>query len=94
MWDFEPDELKAALTQGLEDEIAMMRVVIRHVFAAAQHADADLVGWSKTLGILGTASTRLARLLQIQKGLDKTEPGMNAALSQALSEVVEERGLH
>lgn len=91
--DLSSEELKGALKLGLEDEIVMLRVVIRRVFAAANRAEVDLASWSKTLGILGIASTRLARLLQTHSELCGSESGMNPALAQALAEVVEEMGL-
>ncbi len=51
----------------LSSEIAMMRVIIRRVFEAADGC-MDLESWVGVLGSLGAASTRLAGLLWMQKG--------------------------
>ncbi len=70
----------------LSSEIAMMRVVIRRVFEAADDCT-DLESWVGVLGSLGAASTRLAGLLRMQKLLAGGGSEIAEALSQALKEV-------
>ncbi len=86
-------DLEAALANGLQDEIAMLRLVIRRVFEHASDAELDLAAWSETLDTLGAASARLARLLRTQKDLGGESQGVSQALSQALGEVIHEMGL-
>jgi hypothetical protein len=86
-------DLDAMLTEGLQDEIAMMRVATRRVidyigeFTTPKEAVA-------TLGALGLAATRLSNLLRTQKILDSERQDTASALSQALGEVVKELGIH
>jgi hypothetical protein len=92
---FDPQELRdleAARSAGLSDEAAMLRVAIRRVFELASQADLSLQDWARTLDKLGAAAGRLARLLQAQKDLGE-ENGVSAALSEAMSDVIEELNL-
>jgi hypothetical protein len=86
----EVQDLVTALSPGLMDEIAMLRVVMRRVFDHASEADIDLVAWSDALNILGVASTRLARLLRTQKDLGQTD-GVSDLLAQAVTRVLKEK---
>ncbi len=70
----------------LSSEIAMMRVVIRRVFEAADDC-AELEAWVSVLRSLGAASTRLSGLLKAQKQLAGGGGEIAEALSQALREV-------
>jgi hypothetical protein len=89
----ETSDLDIALLNGLDDEIALLRVIIRRVFDYTNSADQTLDTWSTALGTLGAASTRLAHLLRTQKLLGGKESDTASALSQALSEVTRELGL-
>jgi hypothetical protein len=86
-------DLDAILTEGLHDEITMLRVATRRViefiddFQTPKEATA-------TLGALGLAATRLATLLRTQKILEGSDQNTAAALHQALGEVVKELGIH
>jgi hypothetical protein len=65
---FNPLELKdldTVLAEGLTDEIALLRVIIRRVFDFANdHEFQTLETWSGTLNTLGAACTRLSGLLR------------------------------
>jgi hypothetical protein len=87
----EVEELEQAQERGLQDEIAILRVVIRRVFDAANQANMDLDTWSDTLNTLGSASTRLAGLLKAQRVIG--ESGAQDILSQALAEIAKEMNL-
>jgi hypothetical protein len=89
----ESSDLDIALLNGLDDEIALLRVIIRRVFEYTNSADQNLETWSTALGTLGSAATRLAHLLRTQKLLGGQEENASSALSQALAEVTKELGL-
>jgi hypothetical protein len=76
----------------LDEEISMLRTVIRRVFDHLQEDDLGLGTLSKALDTLGSASTRLARLLRAKKELDNASVE-NDAFAQALDEVVRELGI-
>jgi hypothetical protein len=85
----EADDLEAILRDGLEDEIAMLRVITRRVFELADNQE-DIESSIKTLSALGVAATRLARLLEAQKSLGGGDRTLQM-LSQALNEIRDER---
>lgn len=98
---FKPDEreeLEALLATGVQDEIAMFRVVIRRAFALATAAE-EAEGRSEALrqaiqvvNTFGTAALRLGSLLKTQQALGESSTDVAAAITQALNEVVEEMG--
>lgn len=75
---------------SLDDEIAMLRVVTRRVFDLSGQVD-DLQDAVKTLGALGMAATRLARLLEARKNLGQGDETMEM-LSEVLSDLLKEWG--
>lgn len=85
----EAEDLQAILQDGLEDEIAMLRVITRRVFELADNEE-DIETSIKTLSALGVAATRLARLLEAQRSLGGGDRTVQL-LSQALSEIHDER---
>jgi hypothetical protein len=86
---FEIADLTAYMNEGLQDEIALLRVIIRRVFEIANdHEIQDLDTWSRSLNTLGTASTRLAGLLKTQSIISGGNGNdIVSVLSQALGEV-------
>ncbi len=84
------EDLESGSTASLEDEIAMLRVSIRRVFDFASENADDLDEWWKTLAVLGAASTKLASLMRTEQALAGQRNAAAAALSQALSEVIQE----
>ena len=90
--DLEAKDLETVLREGLEDEIALMRVMIRRVFDYANDNAGDLEGWTGTLSALGAASTRLAGMLRTQKLFAGSKSDALDALSKALAEVTSEFG--
>lgn len=91
--DLEAADLEGALQDGLGDEIALMRVMIRRVFEYANEEAACLDSWSGALSALGAASTRLAGLLRTQRLLGGNEGDVMEALRTALGEVTRELGI-
>src|SRR3990170_8495662 len=73
-------------TEGLDDEILMLREITRRVFKLADGVE-QLDQAISLLGALGIASTRLANLLKAQKSLGNEQDGVMTALSEALEKV-------
>ena len=91
--DLERLDLDALLQDGLDSEIAMLRVATRRVFDLSQGVE-DLDTASGLLGVLSMASARLASLLRVQALLgDKQSDQTLSAISQALTEVMQEMKL-
>jgi hypothetical protein len=90
--DLEAKDLETVPVEGLEGEIALMRVMIRRVFDYANDNAGDLEGWTGTLSALGAASTRLAGMLRTQKLFAGSKSDALDALSKALAEVTSEFG--
>ena len=86
-------DLDAILAEGLQDEIAMLRLTTRRVIEFINEFETPKEAVA-TLGALGLAATRLAGLMRTQKILAGQEQNTSAALSQALGEVVKELGIH
>lgn len=79
-------------SQGLSDEINMMRIVIRMV--------GDLVDAGRPVpellcifDSLGKLCTRLATVLKAERTLSKDQPNASLAFSQALREITNELGI-
>ena len=89
----ELSDLDSALSDGLTDEIALLRVIIRRVFEYADTGAEDLDAWSRALNTLGAASTRLAGLLRTQQIIAGDGGDVVSVLSQAIGEVAHDLGL-
>jgi hypothetical protein len=88
----ENTDLDTLMTEGLSDEINMLRVVTRRVMSLAQDAE-DIEETTMLLGALGMAATRLAGLLRTQKMLGQQQDDTNQAISDALASVIAEMEL-
>lgn len=95
----EKTDLEILLGDGLNDEIAMMRVLMRRVFESANELidlssgePGDVERAVNLLGTMGVAATRLERLLRAQKTLTVSDTEFAGTLSEALAEVVKELG--
>ncbi len=92
----EKADLATLMSDKLDSEINMMRVLIQRIFKAAHELkDLDNVQIIDMnmglLGTLGLAATRIARLMRTEKLLDMGEDGkLELALSDALAEVAAE----
>jgi hypothetical protein len=89
--NLEHSDLEAMLSQGLESEIAMLRVVVRRAFelttSAAGEESQDLDRAIHVMNSLGMASIRLGSLLKVQAMLGKRQDDIGAVISEALREV-------
>lgn len=87
----EARDLGAAVSTGLQDEIALLRVAMRRLFTYANLSqETDPQAWAKVLNSLSGASARLSTLLRTQRELGGSEKEeIMAALNQALKEVNE-----
>lgn len=90
----EIQDLDTALGDGLEDEIALVRVIIRRVFEYANDDDKQTLDqWSRTLNTLGAASTRLAALIRTQQVTSGGGSSVLDLLSEAIGGISHELGL-
>ena len=89
----ELSDLDTALSDGLDDEISLLRVIIRRVFEYADTEAQDLETWSKALSTLGAASTRLGGLLRTQQLISGGSTDVVSILSNAIGEVAHDLGL-
>ena len=90
----ELSDLDTALGDGLEDEIALLRVIIRRVFEYADEDDKQTLDqWSRTLNTLGAASTRLAALIRTQQVVSGGGSSVLDLLSEAIGGISHELGL-
>jgi threonine dehydrogenase-like Zn-dependent dehydrogenase len=91
--DQENLDLEAILAEGLDDEIAMLRVAMRRYFEVAAGID-DIEVLANTVGIMGMAATRLASLLRVRKLIGGgDEEKLLKTINQAIAELTEELGL-
>ncbi len=87
-------DLGTVLTDNLDDEIALLRVVMRRVFEFADKGEQTLNDWSMTLSTLGAASTRLAGLLRTQQIMTGGKSGdVVDLLSEAIGVISHELGI-
>ena len=90
----EIQDLDTMILDGLQDEVAMLRVIIRRILELTKGCD-DLEELMNVLGVLGMAATQLAGLLRVQHLLGGDENSEIArTISQAISNVSKEMGLH
>ena len=89
---FQTDELQAleGTPEGLGEEINLLRVLIRRVFAQADANAQTLDEWTAALAALGAASNRLAALLRAQAELGQAAGDVAGVLNAALAEVTKE----
>jgi hypothetical protein len=74
----------------LQDEIVMLRVVMRTVAQQATDQDTSLEDWIDTMNSLSQTATRLARLLTIEATLAKSEDTSLSMLARAIHEKMAE----
>jgi len=82
----ESQDLEAALSEGVGDEVTLLRVGIRRLFELAGKS-ADAGEWASMLDAIGMASVRIAGLLKTQRLIEGGQSSLSDALSQALNEV-------
>lgn len=82
----ESQDLQAALSVGVDDEVTLLRVGVRRLFELAG-TSADAGEWASMLDAIGMASVRIAGLLKMQRMIEGGQSSLSDALSQALNEV-------
>ena len=90
----EISDLSAALQNNLEDEIALLRIIMRRVFTYADDDAETLEEWENVLSVLGAAATRLAGLLRTQQAIAGRNNDLTDLLGEAIGEVAHELGFH
>jgi hypothetical protein len=88
----EAADLDIALLNNLDDEIALLRIIIRRVFEYTHADDQNSATWSTALGTLGAACIRLSHLLRTQKLLGGEGDKNASAVSQAIADIMKDRG--
>ena len=84
-------DLDRALNDSLRGEIGMLRVVMRRFFERAASEADDLKVLADALRVLGLSCTRLAKVIQTERGLqDKRTDELAEALSRSMAAVLEE----
>ena len=66
----EVEDLQAETSGSLMDEIELMRVMIRRLFEITCEESATLDDWIKVVSTLGSAASRLARMLVVNRQLE------------------------
>lgn len=80
-----------ASAQGFQDEIKLLKVMIRRVFEIAEDEGEDtLDNWIKALSACGAAMARQASLLRSQAKTGGDSDDVASAISQAIGEVTRE----
>jgi uncharacterized protein YjcR len=83
----------------LEQEITLMRTLVRRISKQAEDPEAQLDVLLKTLNAIGAATDRLARVLKVQKAFVEATISAEVNISaeevilQAISEVAREMGI-
>jgi hypothetical protein len=91
----EMNDLDTVLTDSLDDEIALVRIIIRRVFEFADSDAENLDDWQTALSVLGAASTRLAGLLRTQHVLTGgSGSDVLSLLSESIGVVANELGIN
>lgn len=83
----EMEGLPASLEGGVQDEAAMLKVLIRRMFVLTEGTE-DVGESIRALQALGQAATRLARLMETQQALGSQEDPVMADLALALDDVL------
>ena len=84
-------DLDRALGESLQGEIGMLRVIMRRYFERAAQEATDLEVLADVLRVLGLSCTRLARIIQTEKGMqDKRADELGEALTRSMAAVLEE----
>lgn len=86
----EAADLKAADVEGLDAEIALMRVAARRALAMLDEVR-SVERRTRLIEVIGEASTRIATLYRTRQFIEGRSGGLDEAFDQALREVVEEK---
>jgi hypothetical protein len=90
--DLSPEDIEAIMEGGLEDEIALLRVLLKR-FVNMTEGFNSLAEASQTLEIAGMTATRLGNLLKIQTLLGGKGDETLRTLNDVIEEVNREFGL-
>jgi len=83
-------DLDTILQNNLDDEIALLRVMIRRVFEIADSSAESLEDWESALSTLGAASTRLAGLVRVQHLSSGKSQNIEDLLAEAIGDAAHE----
>ena len=77
----------------LDEEIVLLRTLLRRVSKMAGASDVDLATLLKAVNVIGATSDRLERLKRMQKEFSDANIDVEAAILQAIREVAKELGI-
>ena len=92
----EREDLAARLSEGVSDEITMLRVIVRRMFNATldsevgDQGEPDLEQLASTINTLSLAAIRIGNLLKLQHMLGAKENDTSSVISQALADIAKE----
>ncbi len=85
----EVEDLELVLRDGLDDEIAMLRVSLRRLFQLSKETE-DLDKAARILTTLSQASGQLANLLRAHKLLTGNSKTVDEAITTAINQIIVE----
>jgi len=92
----ELSDLSNVVNENLENEIALLRIIIRRVFEYADKEAATLNDWLMALSTLASSASRLAGLLRTQHKLCGKKAGSEFldVIRESILESAHEKGLY
>ena len=92
----ELSDLSNVLSENLDDEIALLRIIIRRVFEYADNEAATLGDWMSALSTLAASATRLSGLLRTQRQLTGKKSGNEflEIIKESIRETAHKQGLY
>ena len=92
----ELSDLSNVLSENLDDEIALLRIIIRRVFEYADNEAVTLSDWMSTLSTLAASATRLSGLLRTQHQLTGKKSGDEflEIIKESIRETARKQGLY
>lgn len=90
----ELDDLDLLMMGNLDDEIAMLRVIIRRVFDLTNGEDSTIETWTAGMETLGKACSRMAGMLRTQHLIGRAGNDALQTLRDALTNVTAELKLN
>ena len=92
----ELSDLSNVLSENLDDEIALLRIIIRRVFEYADNEAVTLSDWMSALSTLAASATRLSGLLRTQHQLTGKKSGDEflEIIKESIRETARKQGLY
>jgi hypothetical protein len=92
MTRLEVKDLETALSTDLEDELALLKVMLRRAFDLSRDED-DPARFMAYLGEIGLAAIRISLIVKRQRDMGQ-EDAASQSINQALTEIMEEMKIY